>query len=313
MEYFLPALKAVAVSVGVGLIGFWVLYRRVLPHTAIQVLSALALDVALPCQIFVSLLGGMDPSAAGWWRLPLWWVGFTVGAGLLTALAAPLFRRERRRECALSLFYQNAVFVPLIMINDMFGPQSPHLVNLFLFTMFFSAFFFNTQALFFAGRSRPFRWRRVLTPVFVATVLALALRLGGAGDRMPGFVVSSVAMVGDMAAPALLLLLGAVIHLDWRQREARFPWELVKFVILKNVVFPLVALGALALTRPPREVAFLIALQAAMPPLTALPLTAEREGGDRGFVNSLMLASFVAAVATVPLTLALFHRLFGPG
>jgi predicted permease len=51
----------------------------------------------------------------------------------------------------------------------------------------------------------------------------------------------------------------------------------------------------------------LLVLQAAMPPITALTALVEREGGNRAFTNQIMLASFLSALITVPLFLALHH------
>lgn len=300
--------EAVGVLLAVGVLGFVVVSRRIVPTQALDTLSPLALEVALPSFVFVNILLNFQPEQTpGWWKLPLWWAGATVVFGVLTACAAPLTRRGSRREFAAALFYQNAVFVPLVILTEMFGPASQHLVNLFLFTMPFSLFFFSTSHLFYAESRQGVNWSRVFNPVLVASLLALILRLTGRHEWVPGFVVSGLRMVGHMAAPALLLLLGGNICLDWTARGRWQPLEVTKFVFVKNICFPAVMVLLVCWLRPPYEVAMLLILQSAVPPLTAIPIITAREGGNRALVNQFMLVSFVVSLLSIPASFALFE------
>ena len=70
----------------------------------------------------------------------------------LTFIFAFVAARDIRREFAISLFYQNAIFFPLAIIAGMYGDESPYLVFLFLFTIFYPAFFFSTYHFFFENK-----------------------------------------------------------------------------------------------------------------------------------------------------------------
>jgi len=65
------------------------------------------------------------------------------------------------------------------------------------------------------------------------------------------------------------------------------------------------------LIRPPQSVALLLVLQAAAPPLTALPIIAEREGGDRNFVCQYMIGSFAFSLVSIPVAMGLLSRWYG--
>ena len=53
-------------------------------------------------------------------------------------------------------------------------------------------------------------------------------------------------------------------------------------------------------------------MQACVPPVTAIPIITEREGGDRNIVNQFMVASFLFSLLTIPAMLMLFSRFFTP-
>jgi predicted permease len=77
-------------------------------------------------------------------------------------------------------------------------------------------------------------------------------------------------------------------------------------VVIKNVVFPLVFLGLLVWLRPDPIIAFIILLQAAVPPITAIPIFAERCGGNRAIASQFILGSFLVSVITIPAMIYIF-------
>ncbi|MFO7955559.1 MAG: AEC family transporter [Candidatus Brocadiia bacterium] len=305
---FSGTFEAVAALLAIGVLGFWLISRRIVPANVLGVLSRLALEVALPCLIFSRIITRLDPATnPDWWKMPLLWAAFTVCAGCVTLVFLPLAARGTRREFGFALFYQNATFFPLVIIAQMRGAGVPRLVDLFLFTMFFSAFLFNTYPLVLHGHLRGIDWRKTLHPVLIVTASAVVLKLTGLHTLVPAFLVSSFEMVGQMAVPLLMLILGGNIYVDFRRR-GKFQWaEVTKFVLIKNFAFPLVAVGALMLLRPGPVVATLILLESAVPPITSVPILIDRVGGNRNVASQFVVASFLCSVISIPLMLALLH------
>jgi hypothetical protein len=305
--------ESVALLLGIGALGLWIIGRRILPQEALGVLSTLALDIALPSLVFVNILVNFKPSEfQGWWLLPLWWAGLTIFLGILTTLFSRLSRPGSRREFAASLFYQNALFFPLAILTGMFGGDSPYVVDLFFFILLFPSMLFSTAHLFFGASREGFDWGRIFNKILVATVGATLLRLTGADTLIPAFVVSALSMVGDMALPLLLLILGGNMYVDFKAKGRFHPLEAGKFVLVKNLLFPLCVLAALMLIRPPYHVALLATLQAAVPPVTAVPILTDRAGGNRDIVNQFMFTSFAVSLVSIPLVMWLFGVLFQP-
>jgi malate permease and related proteins len=312
MQIFLTTFTAVAMLLTIGLLGYWMLSRKVVSGPVLGSLSTLAIDIALPCLIFAGILTNFHPEKnTAWWTLPLWWLGSTVLFLLLTFICSTVSTAEFRREFRVSLLFQNGIFFPLAIIAEVYGAGSPLLVELFLFTLFYPMFFFNVAPLFFR-KDFGTGGARIINPVLAATVLALVIHLAGLDTFIPRFLIEGSKMVGAMSVPLLMLVLGGNLYIDMEGSEKPAYREILKFIFMKNLVFPLVTLGALMAVRPPYPVALLIMMQASVPPVTAIPIITEREGGNRNMVNQFMVASFLFSLLSLPAMLMLFTRYFTP-
>lgn len=311
MDLFITTFTAVGTLLIIGLVGFTVLSRRILIDNALGPLSVLAIDIALPCLIFANILRDFHPERyALWWTLPIWWLGFTGVLWLITTGLVLLSRKATRREFRFSLFFHNGIFFPLAIIVELFGTDSPYVVDLFLFTLFYPAFFFNTAPLFFGKKVQSLNWSRIFNPVLAATILAILIKLTGAHEFVPSFIVSGLRLLGNMAVPLLMIILGGNIFIDLKKPGKIAAGESLKFIVIKNIIFPLVILGVLILLNPPYHIALIIMIQSAVPPITAVPILTEREGGNRAIVNQFMIASFGISLITLPVMILLFSRFF---
>lgn len=313
LNVLVSTFESVALLLGVGALGLWIIGKRILPKEALSIMSILALDIALPSLVFVNILVNFKPSEfQTWWHLPLWWAGLTVSLGCLTAVFSLLSKPGHRREFAVSLFFQNALFFPLAILTGMFGKDSPYIVHLFFFILLFPSLLFSTAHLFFGKAQKSFVLGKILNRVLLATIAATILRLSGTDGFIPDFVISALRLIGDMALPLLLLILGGNIYVDFKEQGEFFPAEAGTFVLVKNFILPLCILAGLMALRPPYHVALLMTLQAAVPPVTAVPILTERAGGNREIVNQFMFSSFAVSLVSIPLIMTLFGLVFQP-
>ncbi len=314
MNLFITTFESVAVLLGMGILGFWIIRRRIVPGDILGLLSPLALDIALPSLIFVNILQNFSPDECpDWWQLPLWWVFFTAVAAGLTFVGMSISERKTRREFGVSLFYQNAIFFPLAIIAGTYGDKSPYLAFLFLFTVFYPAFFFSSYHLFFQGKERRgLDWKKIIHPVLIVTLVAVIIRLVEVHDRVPNFLISILTLLGGMTLPLLMIILGGNIYMDFQKKGRVQIMEVVKFLIIKNIIFPLFFLGIVTLLRPAYHIAILILLQGAVPTVTAVPLVTERSGGNRAITNQFLVASFILSLISIPMMVSLFSMFFTP-
>ena len=313
MDIFLVVMQAVLVLLGIGIIGFWVARRDVIPENVQGFLIRLAVDIALPCLVFASILINFSPEKfPDWWQLPLWWFVFAAISLILTLITMFLSRKDTRGEFAINLFFQNGLFFPLIIIGGIFGPNAPYLPQLYIFIIIHPIMFFSTYQFFFknSGGGGPTKWSRIINPILVATILAIIVQLLGVKDYLPDFVHSILQTLGAMALPLIMIILGGSLYLDFRQKGKIYYKEIIKFLIVKNFVFPLVFLAILVFWRPAYSIALLFFLQAAVPPVTATPILTERAGGNKSISNQFVLSSFILSIVSLPTMFHLFNQFF---
>jgi malate permease and related proteins len=131
---------------------------------------------------------------------------------------------------------------------------------------------------------------------------------------VPEFIRTVLVMIGAMASPLFMLILGGTIYHDLKSDKGGdrkiYIRDVIKFVLVKNFVFPLVFLGILLLIRPDFTLALIVILEAAVPPVTAIPIFAERSGGNRAIASQFVLGSFIISIVSIPAVLLLFTRFF---
>jgi predicted permease len=324
MHIFNITLQSVTALFVIGLVGFWIIKRHIIPENILQFLAVLAIEIALPCIVFANIIEQFSPSfAIHWWLYPLWWLVFAAIA-LTLSLATMFFSaKATRREFALTLFFQNGLFFPFIIINGIFGPTNPYTAVLFIFIAFHPSLFFSTNHLFFKRSNittekglkdgKPkirMRLGRILNPVLISTVVAASIKLFGVDRHLPTFILTVVQMLGGMAMPLLMLILGGSLYVDFQNKGPFYIKEVIKFVLIKNIIFPLVVIGVLVFVAPAYPVALIMFLESAAPPITGIPIQTQRHGGNSSITNQFILASFVFSILSIPLMFNLFTKYF---
>ncbi len=313
MDIFVIVLQSVLVLLGIGAIGFWITRRGIVPENVLSFLSRLAIDIALPCLVFASIMSNFSPAEfPDWWQLPLWWFAFAGISLALTLITMFVSRRSTRGEFGMNLFYQNGLFFPLIIISGVFGADAPYLPQLYIFIIIHPIMFFGTYHLFFRShnKEKAVQWHRIINPILIATILAVVVQLFNGRDYLPDFLKDILQIMGNMALPLIMIILGGSLYLDFKQK-GKIHWaEIGKFLAVKNVIFPLAMLGILLLFRPEYSVALLFILEAAVPPITGTPIVTERAGGNKSISNQFVFASFLFSVVSIPVVFWLFNRFF---
>ena len=189
-------------------------------------LSSLSIDIAVPCLSLSALIISFSPQEnPDWWHLPLYWIGFAAVAFALSVATSFIVSKENRGEFTISLFFQNGLFFPIIILSGLFGTQNPYLAPLFLFTFLHPTLMFSTYPYFFrkGGQVNPAETakpgprlvlRRLINPVLVATIIGLFISLVGISAYVPAFVILILTMVGAMASPLFMLILGGTVYND---------------------------------------------------------------------------------------------------
>ena len=324
MHVFNITLQSVAALLAIGVLGFWIIKRHIIPENILQFLAILAIDIALPSIVFANIITQFSPSSSiRWWQYPLWWLVFSAIALILSLAAMFVSSKATRREFVISLFFQNGIFFPFIIMSGIFGPTNPYIAILFVFIAFHPTLFYSTNHLFFQrsnmktggdreGDSSKGRLRlgRILNPVLVSTAIAAAIKLSGADGYLPTFIITVFQMLGAMSLPLLMLILGGSLYVDFQHKGPIYGQEVIKFILIKNVIFPLLFIALLVFVRPAYPVALIMFLQSAVPPITGIPIQTQRHGGNWSITNQFILGSFAFSILSIPLMFNLFTKYF---
>ena len=313
MDIFIVVLQSVLVLIGIGLIGFWITRRGIIPENVLSFLSRLAIDIALPCMVFSTIMTTFTPDKfPDWWQLPLWWLAFIGISFVFSLIMMFISNKETRSEFVLNLLFQNGLFFPLIIISGVFGTGSIYIPQLYIFIMIHPVLFFSSYHLFFRNREteKKTQWNRIFNPILIATVLAVIVQLFNGSEYLPDFVKSILDILGGMALPLIMIILGGSLYLDFKQRGKIYYKEIIKFVAMKNIIYPLAFLGLLLIIKPSYNIALLLLLQSAVPPITGTPIVTERAGGNKAISNQFVFSSFVFSVISIPLVFRLFEHYF---
>lgn len=308
MSIFARAFEVVAAQLGIAVVGFLVFRGRIQDKESIlKFLSTLGIDLALPFFIFTAIINNFDPVRYGrWYIYPLWWLGLTAALFLLSLLFTLVSRSNR--EFFLSLFFQNGIFFPLALMTGLYGGDSAEVAMLFIFMMFYPSFFFLAIPAILGLKQQKTRWHRLLSPVFLATVLGILFKLAGLEVYLPGFLRSTFSAVGSISTPIIFLILGGNFYLDLVGSRKFYPIKVLWFVLVKNFIFPAIGLVVIKIFNFPQPLALILILQLAVPPLTIVPVLVGRAGGNRAFVNQLFVASAAMSVVSLPLFLYLYQK-----
>lgn len=306
--------EAIILLLGIGAVGYFMLARGVVKPDILPFLSTLALEVSLPLYVFATLLRQFDPAEnPDWWTFPLWWVLFAAVTLVLALVLGRLFPRDIRREATTALYLYNALFVPLGVIVGLYGTASVHVAELFLFTMFSVTFYFNFYPVLFRRKSESpepksvsLDWKKLFNPLIRTTLFTLLIVFLGWDAWIPPVVVSIAQKVGDLAFTLVMLTLGGYIYLDM-SRAGKIRWgQVLRFVALKNLLFPLVFLGIVYALKPGDNIGLILVLSAAAPPLSTIPILTERQKGDVAISNQFLVGSFLFSILSIPAVITLF-------
>ncbi|PVZ09475.1 hypothetical protein C8D89_106136 [Actinomycetospora cinnamomea] len=303
----LPVFAVIAVGVVAGR------FERFGERTA-TVLNDLVYWVALPALIFTSVAGA-DLSAGIPGSALVATIAVLLVAYALGRLAARLARRPRGEANAAGLVaaWGNVGYLGIPLTVAVLGPATAFAASLTstLHTALAIGVFLVVATLHGRGRGEEgavalplLLARRVLgNPVVLGIGAGAVVAL--AGVPLPRPVATTIAMLGDLAAPGGLFALGILLRSAvGALREARAQWvPIAAAVLIKLVGMPLLALAAVAWLDVPAPWAAVLVVMCALPDAaTVFVLTAQYRTWYRESTAVVVLTT-VLSLLTLPVVL----------
>jgi predicted permease len=263
----------------------------------------LVVKVTFPCLIFESVAANSALHDPGNLLLPPL-AGFLLTllsmlTGWYVAKALGLTMGHGLRTFALAVGLTNYGYLPLPLMDAMFGPESRAV--LLVHNVGVEAAIWTGGVLVVTGLSPLQGWRKLINAPIIALVVALVFNLTGAVAFVPELVMKLVHALAVCAIPLGLIMTGVSIepHLDDPKQLVNKRVTLMAW-LLRLVVLPWIFLLAARYLPCPVELKRVLVVQAAMPSAVISVIVARVYGGQPLVAVQIVLGTTALALFTIP-------------
>lgn len=281
--------------------GVYAEQRGMLDEQSKRKLTALILQLTLPCMIFSSFNRPLTAEV-----LQRTGLAFLVALciALLSLFLGKLlycfYPREKRSILEYCTLVNNSGFLGMPLVSSVFGEEGLLIASIFIIP--------NRILMWTAGLSlfteSDFRTRLrniLLNPCIVTVYLGLLRRL--LNPPFPSFLDTAVNRIGALTSPLSMMLIGTMLlGVRWREllEPAIFYQSFVRLLVL-----PLTALGILHLLRCDPLVSGVSLALTGMPAGSTAVLLATQYGADERFASRLVVSSTLLSLFTAPFLMLL--------
>ncbi len=313
LAVFGTTLSAIAKVFLVAAAAGFMVRRNIVNMDIVKALSEATVKVFLPALTFSNVLTTFRPADnPQWWILPL--IGFVVPV-LFMAITALFYLADIRAN--MNKFpiaaLQNVGYL-VLPVGQILYPQEFDRFALYVFLLILG---FNI-ALWTVGKvlisyqkgKTEFRLSEMVTPPFVANVVAILMVFAGMHKVFPDIILQPIEILGQAAIPLGMFILGATLgSISLRS----FPplLDIVKIGFVKYVLMPGFAVVLLLKVFPQTNglLSDVLVIEASAAPAANLLVIVQKYGGDYKLVASLVFIMYLLAVIAMPVWLALWQYL----
>jgi malate permease and related proteins len=291
-----------------ALIGVGVAVRRVhwIEGDAETSLIRLAVNVCYPCLIFESVAGNTALRSPGNLLLPpllgfaVTWFG--IRAGLVVARAIGLHVGTGLRTFALAVGIANYGYLPLPITEAMWGPESRGV--LLVHNVGVEVAIWTVGVLVLSGQSLRQGWRKLINPILITLVFAVACNLSGVSPFLPAVIMTTIHALAVCAIPLGLIMSGVnlaqYLHEPRRLIDARVSGAAMT---LRLFALPILILLLAKYLPCSLELKRVLVVQAAMPTAVIPIIIARLYGGHPHTAVQIVLGTTALGVFVIPLWL----------
>ncbi len=304
LTYFTPIFKAVLIIFIIGFVSGVLLRKKIILPEHVNSLSHITVIVFLPCLSFSKIVQYFKPDEfVYWWVLPLLGI-LMIGLGLaITSLFYLKRIKERRAFIAISAFMNaNYMVLPIgqLVFPDKFDLFATYT---FMFVIGVMPMLWSVGKFMITSDSNTkFSFSALMTPPFIASVLAVIVVLTSLNKFLPEIVIKPIDFLGQAAIPAVTLVLGATIGGIALKKTPPIT-DIIKVISTKLFILPAITILILLKTSVPFDyplIADLLVIQASVAPATQIIIQVKKYGGDVQNIGSMMFIAYALCLITIP-------------
>lgn len=300
-----------------GLCGFFLVKRNILPSGGLDVISRLVIKVTLPLFVFTQLLLRFDFSLyPNWYIFPILsflisLCGFAIGY-LLLKLRKDNITHKRGFVALISFQNSGYLVFPLVVTLLPKDRADTMLIYLFLFLLGFNLTIWSIGVHMLSSYKRKrFELASLFSPVVVALVLGFLVILLRVDRIIPDVIIRPFKLIGECSIPLAMLVVGGNLALiDFSKTVDAF--SLSNVIVAKLILLPICALVAIYIFRPAYLIGLLIIIEAAVPSATSLSIISRHyKTESTDFIGQGIFWTHILSIFTIPLFLSLFSVISG--
>lgn len=304
---------AVAQSLALAALGFFLYKKNVLSGEGYSALSRLVVLVTLPLLIFSQLVQEFKFDLyPKWWVFPLISIAITalgLGIGYLLSLFVP--GKQHKLQFVSLVGFQNSGYLPLALAASLLPAQlaGTMFIYIFLFLLGFNLLVWSVGLyLLNFSETRKFQFMTLFSPPVIATILGLAVVFFGLDRFMVKSFLLPLRSIGDCTLPLAMLVVGAgLAQIKLRHIDNK---SMVLMSLGKLVILPLVGFLLVLKLNLPEIMGLLIIMQLAMPPATSLSVIIEHCKKEDLLISQGVLLGHIFSIISIPVFLSLYLARF---
>ncbi|MBI9066726.1 MAG: AEC family transporter [Salinivirgaceae bacterium] len=303
--YFKPIFYAVSIIFLVALLSGALVRKGVITELDIKSLSHITIYLLLPCLIFSKIIQSFKPAEfTYWWLMPL--LAFAmIGLGILIASLLYIGKiKENKANIAIAAF-MNANYM-VLPIGQLAFPEQFDLFTTYVFLFVLGvnpALWSLGKYMITSSNGTKLNVRGLLTPPFVANIIAVLIVLIGVHKFIPDYFMKPIDFIGSAAIPVATIVLGATIgSISLKKIPPIF--DIIKVVSTKLILLPLLVILILINTKLPQInllLADLLVIQASVAPATQIIIQAKKYGGNVQHIGGMMFVTYCICMLTIPM------------
>jgi predicted permease len=287
------------IAVGVALRRFhWI------EGTAETSLLRLVVYVCMPCLVFDTIVGNASLREPGNLFLPPLAGFVTTAAGFgvayLAARSIGLGKGTGLRTFAVSAGICNYSYLPLPIVGGIWGERAQGLV--LVHNMGVDLALWSLGLLVLTGASPREGWKKLVTPMLLTLLAAVAINVTGLAPHVPGFITSMARSLGVCAVPIGLLMTGTNLA-DYLDQPSKLLHRniAVAACLVRLGVMPALMLGFARLLPCSVDLKRVLVVEAAMPAAVFPIIMARYYGGQPLTAVQVVLSTTAAGLIACPL------------
>lgn len=300
-----------------GLCGFALVRRKIIPAEGLNIISKLIVEVTLPFFVFSQLILRFN-----FLLYPQWYIfpvlsliiasaGFLIGLILLWINRGAI---KARQEFLALVTFQNSGYLVLPLVTAFLPKDKAEemLIYLFLFLLGFNLLVWSAGVYLVSKEKRKvFELGSLFTPVVSAILLGLLCAYFKVGRFIPGLLIRPLKSIGDCTIPLAMLVVGGNLALTDFSKAQKWG-AIFNLLFAKLVLLPAIVLLAITRFKPAPLVGLLIMIEAAVPSATSLSIISRHyHTEDVEFINQGIFWTHLFSIFTLPFFLSLFFALSG--